>query len=626
MDQFDPLDPSFLRTRERSEVPPKNGRRIAGDKYPSRSDLREFLVHDPRERLGAKLDHACPIIGTEDGGRDVLYGVPLMIPARRRDAHLAAWGPTGTGKTSRVVLPLLNSDIHDSNRCLVVFSLKGEEYPLLVSSCRAQERELVAIDLSDPGRSLGFNPLAGVDESGARDQIAAFVEQVANRDARETEFWRREGMRFLEAGWYAGSHSFPGLLDFYERSRDDIINELEACTHPSASSVASFIRGGSSNADTVLATVASWLNAFRDPAVRATTGTQELDRETLFKRPRVIYVRCPEARLPALRSVYNVILQWMIDAAIDSEDHERASISFYVEDLPAWGPIPSLVDRLATLRSRRISMHAAIQSMAQLRYAYGPTAAEATEKAFVNKVVLPGVDPEDAHYFARSSGEQQVLVRGEECNGIPVARYVLTASDIRSPGWRHFLYGRPATFLLQDVIFQAYLCPFYLQPKGVHLAASCEVIKPPLRSEPLLVPERPKRGATAPTPRPGRFTDTRGLSEERLKELIEDVRNSCGWSETSGSARLWWESFEKANAERKGLVLRLLEELMGRSATIAEFFGAHVYANTDNIQANLHYLDYTRLKKEGDQKKQTAQKQNHKGADVDATQTKDGGM
>ena len=36
------------------------------------------------------------------------------------------------------------------------------------------------------------------------------------------------------------------------------------------------------------------------------------------------------------------------------------------------------------------------------------------------------------------------------------------------------------------------------------------------------------------------------------------------------------------------------------------FFLAYVYSNTDNIQANLSYLDYTRLKKEEEKKKKEA--------------------
>ena len=56
------------------------------------------------------------------------------------------------------------------------------------------------------------------------------------------------------------------------------------------------------------------------------------------------------------------------------------------------------------------------------------------------------------------------------------------------------------------------------------------------------------------------------------------------------------------------LVLRLAEELSIRTATITEFFLAYVYSNTDNIQANLCYLDYTRLKKEEEKKKREAAK------------------
>ena len=50
------------------------------------------------------------------------------------------------------------------------------------------------------------------------------------------------------------------------------------------------------------------------------------------------------------------------------------------------------------------------------------------------------------------------------------------------------------------------------------------------------------------------------------------------------------------------MVLRMAEELRTRKATITEFFLSYVYSNTDNIQANLHYLDYDRLKKEHEAK------------------------
>ena len=72
------------------------------------------------------------------------------------------------------------------------------------------------------------------------------------------------------------------------------------------------------------------------------------------------------------------------------------------------------------------------------------------------------------------------------------------------------------------------------------------------------------------------------------------------WKNTTGSARKWWETFQEENKHRPALIFRLAEELRNRKATITEFFLAYVYSNTDNIQANLHYLDYKRLKEASD--------------------------
>ena len=100
----------------------------------------------------------------------------------------------------------------------------------------------------------------------------------------------------------------------------------------------------------------------------------------------------------------------------------------------------------------------------------------------------------------------------------------------------------------------------------------------------------------ASAPRDG-ITDCRGWSDEQCWNRIELLKSEqLEWEQAAGAARTWWLKFETDNRHRPALILRLCEELARRKATINRFFLASIYSNTDNIQANLHYLDYLMLK------------------------------
>jgi len=109
---------------------------------------------------------------------------------------------------------------------------------------------------------------------------------------------------------------------------------------------------------------------------------------------------------------------------------------------------------------------------------------------------------------------------------------------------------------------------------------------------------------------PSGISNTAGWKMQQIDAKLDEVKKRLDWDSTpnGSSARAWWIAFEHDNKHQTALVLRLAEELANRNATITEFFLAFVYSNTDNIQANLCYLDYTRLKKDEERKKrETAQ-------------------
>jgi hypothetical protein len=163
-------------------------------------------------------------------------------------------------------------------------------------------------------------------------------------------------------------------------------------------------------------------------------------------------------------------------------------------------------------------------------------------------------------------------------------------------------------------VFQGHLIPFFKIPEMLkrltEFDAEDQELK--LRTAPIHYEEKApvavaSSGSAAPSNGlPPGITNTAGWSTDQLSTKLTEVKKTLDWDNTTGSARKWWEAFENENKTRLPLVLRLAEELQVRKATITEFFLAYVYSNTDNIQANLSYLDYTRLKKEEEKKKKEA--------------------
>ncbi|MEC4886011.1 MAG: tetratricopeptide repeat protein [Scytonema sp. PMC 1070.18] len=91
---------------------------------------------------------------------------------------------------------------------------------------------------------------------------------------------------------------------------------------------------------------------------------------------------------------------------------------------------------------------------------------------------------------------------------------------------------------------------------------------------------------------------TKEWTDKQIQTKIAEVKYWLDWDNTMGRAKKWWETFENENKQRLPLVLRLCEELARRRVTITDFFKAYSDSGTDNIQANLDYMDYIRLKRE----------------------------
>lgn len=575
----------------------------------------------------------------------------LVIPRGERNRHVLIVAKTGGGKTSRFILPILYGDCLDPVRSSIVIDSKPEMWRQLAAMTRKYnpEKSVLLFNPLDRARSLSWNILGKIEDDTDCKLIAQTI--IAATDLPEAKsdspFFRNNALAILNSIMVGLLHdkseilSMPRIHEIVQSGMKPLCDWLEA--HPAAlrntRTFVELVRSGSQNADTIMSELGMRLSAWDLTAIRATTSQMELDVEDLIQKPTLFIIELRESELEMLRPMANVIvveiLRFLTKRAEQCPGVRLPRpVGLVIDEFAsALGRLPDIHVKLNTLRSRNVSIVAAIQSTAQVKANYSDDS-DSVLAGFSTKIFLPPLDLVDAEWASKESGQMTIRFqtqstganrkmievfasRNDSTQEQVQQRAVLTPDEI----------GRPtdniSTFFMPNTpVFQGHLIPYFKIPEMLKRLQEFDSDEKELklRTSPIQYEESsPSAGGAAGGGGggggnaganngglPPGITNTAGWSAEQIDDKLAQVKKNLDWDNTTGSARKWWEAFESENKTRTPLVLRLAEELQVRKATITEFFLAYVYSNTDNIQANLSYLDYTRLKKEDEKKKKEA--------------------
>lgn len=570
----------------------------------------------------------------------------LCISRDERNRHVLVVAKTGSGKTSRFILPILYNDCLDPVCSTIVIDSKPEMWRKLAAMTRKYnpEKNILLFNPLDRARSLSWNILGKIEDDTDCKLIAQTIISATDQPQAKSDspFFRNNALAILNSIMAGLLHdpkevlSMPRIHEIVQSGMKPMCDWLEA--HPAAiRNTRTFVelaRSGSQNADTIMSELSMRLSAWDLTAIRATTSQMELDIEDLIQKPTLFIVELRESELEMLRPMANVIvveiLRFLTKRAEQCPGVKLPRpVGLVIDEFAsALGRLPDIHVKLNTLRSRNVSIVAAIQSTAQVKANYADDS-DSVLAGFSTKIFMPALDLVDAEWASKESGQMTIRFqtqstganrkmievfasRNDSTQEQVQQRAVLTPDEI----------GRPAdninTFFMPNTpVFQGHIIPFFQLPEMLKRLTEFDSDENELklRTTPIHYEEAPPQlpqpqnnggagGAAGGLP-PG-ITNTAGWTDAQVTQKLEEVKKSLDWDNTTGSARKWWEAFESENKTRMPLVLRLAEELQVRKATITEFFLAYVYSNTDNIQANLSYLDYTRLKKEEEKKKKEA--------------------
>ena len=565
-----------------------------------------------------------------------------------RNRHILMIAKTGGGKTSELIIPMLYHDCMDQERTTIVLDSKPEMWRKLAAMTRkySPHKQILLFNPLDIARSLSWNILEKIEDATDAKLIANTIIMATDQPNAKSDspFFRNNALSILNAIMVGllddpnETLSMPRIHEIVQSGMRNMCDWLEA--HPEAiRTTRTFVdlaRSQSQNADTIMSELSMRLAAWDLPAIRATTGLNELNIEDLVTKPTLFIIELRESELEMLRPLANVLivelLRYLTKYAEKCPNVRLPRpVGFVIDEFAsAIGRVPDIHVKLNTLRSRNVSIVAAIQSVAQVKAIY-ETHADSVLAGFSTKIFRPPLDHQDSEWASKetgqmtirfetnSSGSNRKLIeffasKNKNIQEQVQQRAVLTPDEIGKPVDDFTTFFMPNT-----PVFQGRMVRYYLQPEMYKRITEFdkEELELKLRTEPINFSDELKGVGNAqpgaapaassdPNALPPGISDTRGWGDDKVKTRLEEVRKSLDWDNTTGSARKWWEAFENENKFRLALVLRLAEELQVRKATITEFFLAYVYSNTDNIQANLHYLDYTRLKKEEEKNKRDA--------------------
>ncbi len=486
---------------ESEEALPRRPRRRAtathgAARWAGEGDLAPWTRALPPRRHDTVLRSFHPIVEQDDvpDGSAVraLYRRVLNLSEECRNRHQIAVGEPGSGKTSRLIMPTILSDLRDRDRTLVVFDPKTETAEVLESLVRDLRGPdaLRVLNFGDPDRSLRWNPARpGMSSAQVHDLAHDIAAATENPSRHSDPFWFNNSIKVYTAvlhgllGDSKESPSLPRVQSILELPRDEFFTWCRE--RESVDEIRSFVRfldSGSHNAETILSDAQMRVQCFMDEALSEVMGEEGFSIDELVERPLVLVVEMAESKVSKLRPIWNLFLTRLMDRMIEMADSRPSSrlprpVSLVIDEFAsAIGRIPEFETRLNTLRSRRVAVTAALQSLGQLRHVYGD-GADPILSAFSTKFFFGGLSQADAAYASGISGmmtvedavvQQEVDPHAEggwRTTGrqlVSVGRPVLLPEDVARPP-AHFMLGSATTvFLPGQPVFQAWMTPHYV--------------------------------------------------------------------------------------------------------------------------------------------------------------------
>lgn len=349
--------------------------------------------------------------------KGVLFGKKFGLLAyspEQDEGHILVLGPSGTGKTSALLIPTLRS----WQGTALVVDISGD------ISANVNTANKIVFDPTS-GSCIPYDVFASInavaDETERQERLEQLAYLLLPDKANDSEagiFFCKNGRKMITAAlicYYGMGWGFVEICEFFlGHDWRSLLNDIAKQQNPIANMFISSFAGASEQntagckqaADDALklfATNDKIKNALRNvPSYEKAISPATLETSS-------VYIYIPDEKLKIYGDLLRIITAQSMEYFSSRPPENKQTILFCLDEFASFGKL-QIVESLRKLRKRRIRILVLTQSLADLDMIYGKDERKAMLSNFKFTVLLGCKDAETQEYFSKMIGEKHSLL------------------------------------------------------------------------------------------------------------------------------------------------------------------------------------------------------------------------
>lgn len=349
--------------------------------------------------------------------KGVLFGKKFGLLAyspEQDEGHILVLGPSGTGKTSALLIPTLRS----WQGTALVVDISGD-----ISANVNTPNKIVFDPTSE--NCIPYDVFASINEVTDETERQERLEQLAYlllpdkaNDSEAGIFFTKNGRKMITAVlicYYGMDWGFVEICEFFlGHDWRSLLNDIAKQQNPIANMFISSFAGASEQntagckqaADDALklfATNDKIKNALRKvPSYEKAISPATLETSS-------VYIYIPDEKLKIYGDLLRIVTAQSMEYFSSRPTENKQTILFCLDEFASFGKL-QIVESLRKLRKRRIRILVLTQSLADLDMIYGKDERKAMLSNFKFTVLLGCKDTETQEYFSKMIGEKRSLL------------------------------------------------------------------------------------------------------------------------------------------------------------------------------------------------------------------------